>query len=191
MIKRLTRLFLFTLVLLVPLYSQESGEQQEIAQEERVSGWKWANFAILAIGLGYLISKTAPAFFNARSEEIQKAIKEATGLKVEADFRSSEIDRRMATLAAEVQKMRDEAKLEMERESHRLDEETRTALDRVQQHTTREIEALRHQALLSVRDHAVHLASELAIAHLQDHPEEIDQDQQIHVFATQVLEGAR
>ena len=30
--------------------------------------WKWINFAILAAGLGYLISKTAPAYFKGRSE---------------------------------------------------------------------------------------------------------------------------
>src|SRR5689334_12413451 len=120
--KRWILLAFIALVSIVPCRAQESGARTEEAREQRVVFWKWINFAILAGGLGYLIAKKAPAFFNARSEEIQRAIKEATGLKVEADFRASEIDRRMATLSSEIQKMREEAKAEMERESLRIDE---------------------------------------------------------------------
>ena len=188
--RRLLGVLVFSAAMAAPLYCQERGPQHEAALEDRLAGWKLANFAILAAGLGYLIAKSAPAFFNARSEEIQRAIKEATGLKIDADFRSSEMDRRMSTLSAEVQKIRDEAKAEMDRESARIDEETRTALARIQEHTTREIEALRYQASLSVRDNAIQLATNLAVAQLRDHPERADQDHLIHTFTRDILEGA-
>jgi F0F1-type ATP synthase membrane subunit b/b' len=188
--RRLLGVLVFSAVIAIPLYSQESGPQHEAALEDRLAGWKLANFAILVVGLGYLIAKSAPAFFNARSDEIQRAIKDATGLKIDAEFRSSEMDRRMATLSAEVQKLRDEAKAEMERESARIDEETRNALARIQEHTTREIEALRYQASLSVRDNAIQFATNLAVAQLRDHPERADQDHLIHAFSRDLLEGS-
>ncbi len=188
--KRFLRIFVFSVALAAPLYPQEGGAQREAALEDRLFGWKLANFAILVAGLGYLVFKSAPAFFNARGEEIQQAIKDATGLKIDAEFRSSEMDRRMSTLSAEVQKLRDEAKAEMDRESARIDEETRNALSRIQEHTTREIEALRYQASLSARENAIQLATNLAVAQLRDHPERADQDQLIHAFTKDVLEGA-
>lgn len=189
--KRILGLLVFSAALASPLFPQEGGAQREAALEDRLAGWKLANFAILVAGLGFLIAKSAPAFFNARSEEIQRAIKDATGLKIDAEFRSSEMDRRMATLSAEVQKIRDEAKAEMDRESARIDDETRTALARIQEHTTREIEALRYQASLSIRDHAIQLATDIAVSHLRDNPDKLNQDELIHTFTKDVLKGAR
>jgi F0F1-type ATP synthase membrane subunit b/b' len=189
--RRLLGMLVFSIALAAPIRPQEGGAQREAAAEDRLAGWKLINFAILVAGLGYLVVKNAPAFFNARSEEIQRAIKDAMGLKMDAEFRASEMDRRMAGLAAEVQKIRDEAKAEMDRESARIDEETRTALMRIQEHTTREIEALRYQAGLAVREHAVRLATDLAVAHLKDQPESIDREELIHAFTTDVLREAR
>lgn len=188
-IKRSLRIALFVAAVAAPLYSQqrESAARQEEAESEKLAGRKWINFALLVAGLGYLIAKKTPAFFNARTEEIQKAIKDATGLKMDADFRSSEIDRRMATLAQEIQKLREAAKADMERESRRIDAETLAALHRIQQHTTQEIESLRHQAALLVRDHAVRLATDLAISRLRDRPEQIKQNELVHAFAANVL----
>jgi F0F1-type ATP synthase membrane subunit b/b' len=192
--KRLLLIVVFGLAIVASAYAQaqsEGGAEQEVAAQQRVVLWKWLNFGILVAGLGYLVVKNAPAFFNARSEEIQKAIKDATGLKVEADFRSSEMDRRMATLSAEIAKLREHAKVEMERESKRVDEDTRVSLARIQEHTTREIESLRIQAGLAVREHAVRLASDLAVSHLRDNPGEVRQDELIHIFTGDVLKGAR
>jgi F0F1-type ATP synthase membrane subunit b/b' len=188
-IKRVSRLTFFAVALMSPLYSQhrESGGQKEEAETEKLSGRKWINFVLLVAGLGYLIAKKAPAFFNARTEEIQKAIKDATGLKMDADFRASEMDRRMATLAQEIQKLREAAKADMQRESKRIDEETLAALHRIQQHTTQEIESLRYQATLLVRQHAVRIATDLAISRLRDHPDQIKQNELVHGFAANVL----
>ena len=191
--KGLARLAILTSLLLAPAYSARqatSHAAMEEAETERLAGWKWVNFAILAAGLGYVIAKNGPAFFNARSEQIQKAIREATGLKIKADFRFSEMDKRMAGLAAEVHKLRDEAKAAMERETRRFDNETRAALDRIHDHTTREIESLSHQASLAVREHAVRLASDLALSYLKDNPQAINQDGLVHEFAQDVLKGA-
>ncbi|HEX6546801.1 MAG TPA: ATP synthase F0 subunit B, partial [Bryobacteraceae bacterium] len=160
-------------------------------ETEKLAGWKWANFALLAAGLGYLFVKKAPAFFNARTEEIQKAIKDAMGLRMDADFRSSEIDKRMATLAEEVQKLRAAAKADMEHEGRRIEAETRDALQRIHEHTLREIESLHQQAALAVREHAVRLATELAVTELRERPGQIDQNELIRAFSEDVLRERR
>ncbi len=192
--KRICWMVVCVLALLTPCYSRQTisgGAAKEEAREEKENTWKWANFALLVAGLGYLAVKNAPAFFNARSEQIQKAIKDATGLKVQADFRSSEIDRRMATLASEIQKLRDQSKAEIEREEQRINQETQAALARIGDHTVREIEALRFQAGLAVRNRAVDLAMNMAISHLRDYPGEVDQNELVHAFAANVTKGAR
>ena len=56
--------------------------------------WKWANFAVLAAGLGYLVAKNAGPFFRSRSEEIQKGIKDAAQVRAEAEARASAIEKR-------------------------------------------------------------------------------------------------
>jgi F0F1-type ATP synthase membrane subunit b/b' len=193
LIARLLRILIIGAALLAPLYAQEqvSGAQREEAQVDRMLVWKWINFGILVAGLGYVIAKTAPGFFNARTSEIQKAIQDATGLKIDADFRASEMDRRMATLSAEVQKLRDAANQELEHERQRIEDETQIALARIHESTNREIDALRHNAAFSVREHAIRLASHLAIARLREHPNQVNQGELIRSFSNHLLQQGR
>src|SRR5262245_5874476 len=78
--------------------AEAKGEPAEQASEHASEGstdvWKWANFVILAIGLGYLIVKNLPPFFQSRTKEIQAGIAEAQQLKRDADKRAAEIDAR-------------------------------------------------------------------------------------------------
>jgi len=76
-------------------------------------GWKWANFAILAIGLGYLIRKSAPAFFKQRSEEIQKGIADAAREKKDAEVRAAAIELRLKGLDKEIEALRTNARAEI------------------------------------------------------------------------------
>jgi F0F1-type ATP synthase membrane subunit b/b' len=193
LIAHLLRILIIGVALLAPVYAQEetSAAQREEEQVDRLLVWKWINFGILVTGLGYVIAKTAPGFFNARTSEIQKAIKDATGLKVEADFRASEMDRRMATLSAEVQKLRDAAHLELEREKQRIEEETQTALARIHESTHREIDALRQHAAHAVREQAILLASQLAIARLRERPDQVNQSELVRSFSSHLLEQGR
>jgi F0F1-type ATP synthase membrane subunit b/b' len=142
--------------------------QQETAAMDTVTLWKLANTLIFAVGLGYLITKYAPAFFNARSGEIRKAIQDATGLKIEAEFRSSEIDRRMAGLAEEVKKLRSQAAAELEREHERFRHETDASIEHIHRNVAAEIDALRLEAMHRVRQRTAQLALEVAERRLQE-----------------------
>ena len=161
--------------------SAQEMSPQEKALLDRVGRWKIINFTIFAVALGWAIAKYSPRFFNARSADIQKAIKDATGLKLEAEHRYSEIDRKMASLAEEVNKLRAQAAIELEREHGRVRHETAQEIDHIHHQIFKEIDALRKEAADRVRRRAVQLALGLAERRLQDRfaagePEHLLQD---------------
>jgi F0F1-type ATP synthase membrane subunit b/b' len=180
------------LVLLAALFvitSTARAEEGEPRGLDTVTVWKWANTLIFAVGLGYLIAKSAPGFFNARSFEIQKAIKDATGLKIEAEFRSSEIDRKMATLADAVNQLKSEAAAEMEREHQRIRQDTAAEIERLGRHITGEVNAFRNNGIRQVRQHTARLALDLAEERLKERVGGSDQEGLLQDFAKLVDRG--
>lgn len=163
--------------------------QRETAAMDTVTLWKIANTLLFAAGLGYLIAKYAPAFFNARSSEIQKAIQDATGLKIEAEFRSSEIDRKMAGLAEEVKKLREQYAAELEREHQRFRHETEADIAHIHRNVAAEIEALRLEAMRRVRQRTAQLALEVAEHRLQERAGLDREDDLVHDFVQLVERG--
>jgi F-type H+-transporting ATPase subunit b len=137
-------------------FAQETPQETVIL--DAVTRWKIINFALFLIGLGYLLWKYAPRFFNARSAEIQKSIQDATGLRMQAELRYSEIDRKMATLAEEIKKMREQQAVEVQRARERVLHETQLEISHIQSNVQNEIEALRHEAANRVRRHTAQLA---------------------------------
>jgi len=147
------------------VWAQETPKQE--AAIDAVTKWKIVNTAIFLVILGWFIWKYAPRFFNARSADIQKAIQDATGLKIEADFRYSEIDRKMASLPEEVKRLRAEAALEMEREHQRVRHETEQEIGHIHHNVAAEIEAFRQEGMLQVRRRTADLAFAQAEARLR------------------------
>jgi len=161
----------------------------EAAHEEDIMIWKIANFLIFAGGIGFLLYKFAPSFFESRSADIQQAIQEATGLKLTADLRYSEIDRKMANLSGEVGKLRAEAQMEMEREHERMIAQTKEEIVHIQKSTAAEIEALRGEGAERLRVYATHQALALAEARLRDRFAATDQKDLVNEFLTLVERG--
>ena len=141
---------------------------QETAALDAVTRWKIINTAIFAALLGWFVWKYAPRFFNARSADIQKAIKDATGLKLDADYRYSEVDRKMASLAEEVKKMKEQARIEWDREHERLQHEADSDIDHIHHNVANEIEALRLEGAQKLRRHTAQLALQMAEQRLRD-----------------------
>jgi len=168
-------------------YAQDAKEQG--AEEAGEMKWKIINTALFVIGVGYLISRSAPAFFNARSADIQKAIKDATGLKIEADFRYSEIDRKMATLTDEIKRMRAQSAIEMQREHERIRRDTAFEIQRLQQNVAAELEAFRKEGIRKVRQQTARAALALAERRLQDRLAAGDSYDQVHDFVQLVERG--
>ncbi|MBV9611315.1 MAG: ATP synthase F0 subunit B [Acidobacteriaceae bacterium] len=148
-------------------WAQETAAQ-ETAALDAVTKWKIINTAIFAVGLGWFIWKYAPAFFNARSSDIQKAIKDATGLKIEADFRYSETDRKMAGLADEIRRIREQNKIEMERDHKRFRQETQAQIEHIRHNVAAELEAFRQEGIQQIRQRTVQLAIDSAQRRLEE-----------------------
>ena len=169
MSRRVLWLSLCTAVLSIfvpPVMAQELSGQQTAALDS-VTIWKLANTAIFAAGLGWALWKFAPGFFNARSADIQKAIKDATGLKIDADFRYSEIDKKMANLPAEKARLEREAAAEMEREHAKIQRETEAELEHIRRNVQAEVDGLRQEGAQRIQRHTAQLALQLAERRLQ------------------------
>ncbi len=147
--------------------AQEMTDQQRAVLDD-VTKWKVINILLFAIALGWAIWKYAPGFFNARSADIQKAIKDATGLKIDADFRYSEIDKKMANLPAAIKALEQQAETEMEREHGRILRETEEELEHIRRNVEAETDAFRQEGTIRIRQHTAALAMELAERRLRD-----------------------
>ena len=141
----------------VCLKAQESGGVPEVNV-----GWKWANFVILVAGLGYLLAKALPPLFKSRTEEIQKGIAEARAIKKDADKRAADIAARTATLEADIERFRVEAKAEMQQEGERIRQETAAQIARLEHQAEEDIEMTGKLARRELKSFAAKLSLDLA-----------------------------
>ena len=129
--------------------------------------WKWANFAILAAVLGYMLNKALPPFFASRTAGIQQGIAEARKLKAEAEQRAAVIERRLALLESEIEVMRAEAHAEIAKDGDRMRQEAQQHIARIQTHAEQEIAAMTKAATHQLKAHSAELALSLAEQRIQ------------------------
>jgi F-type H+-transporting ATPase subunit b len=144
------------------LPQDSAAQKQDAAQGDRWIWWKWANFVILAGGLGYLIGKNVPPLFQKQSSEIQSALKEAAKVKQEAAAYAAGIEARLGSLQSEIERLRVSARSDMAAESGRIRRDTEHHLQRIREQTAQEIELLTRSATGSLRTYAAELALGLA-----------------------------
>jgi F-type H+-transporting ATPase subunit b len=170
---------------------QEATVQKENAEHgDPWLGWKWANFLILAAGLGYLIGKNVPPLFKKQSNEIQGALREAAQAKEEAAAYAAGIDARLASLQNEIEKLRVSARTDMAVESDRINRETEHQLQRVREQTAQEIELLTRNATAELRKYAAELALSLAEQRIRSRMNPDTQQRLAEGFVHDLREGA-
>jgi F-type H+-transporting ATPase subunit b len=161
--KILARTVLAAALLSTPILAQEAEHKSESGGEKPgMELWKWANFAILAGVLGYLISKNMGPVLVARSLEIQEGLAAGERAKSEADTRASVVKAQLSGLDQAITQMKTSAKEEREREVARLRRETAAELARIQQHAQMEIESAGKLARFEIQRAAAKAAIELA-----------------------------
>jgi F-type H+-transporting ATPase subunit b len=145
-------------------HPQENESKSSTATEsgDPLIWWKWVNFAILAAGLGYLISKQAPAYFQGRREQIQQALREAEKEIKDAKARGASIEARLAGIQHEVENLRSTARAEMSAEGERIRQETERRVKRIQEQATQEIALMTRASRNELRTYAATLALDLA-----------------------------
>ena len=124
--------------------------------------WKWANFALLAIVLGYLLNKNLGPFLRDRSAAIQSGIADAAKMRAEAEERAAGIERRIGNLAAEVETMRQQSSGEIAAEGERMRAETEQQIAKVQAQAEQEIASAAKQASENLKAYSAELAVDLA-----------------------------
>jgi F-type H+-transporting ATPase subunit b len=161
--------FCGALVVSAQEHSDPGTHPEGSAQEHNEPGilWKWANFALLVAGLGYLVAKNAPAFFNERDEEIRKGLADAAVMKAEADQRTAAMEARMRNLETEIENLRRSSKEEMRAESQRLRQETESLVAKIKDHAGQEIASATRAARLELRRYTAELAIEKAAMNLR------------------------
>lgn len=148
--------------LLIVFASLALAEESKGAPEPEMTGWKWANFAILIGGIGYLLVKQVGPFFAARSIEIRRGIAEAQKLRAEAESRAAAMDAKLAALSADVEKMRKASRDEAAQEGDRIRAETERELAKIRTNTDNDIASALKAAQNELKRYSAQLALDLA-----------------------------
>jgi F-type H+-transporting ATPase subunit b len=122
----------------------------------------WANFLVLAGGLGYLIVKNGGPFFAARARKIRREMVESGELRKEAEAEAAEVDRRLANLEKERAAMREESQREIEVQRQRVRQQTAAELAKIRAHAEQEIDAAGKSARAELKRYSAELAISLA-----------------------------
>jgi F-type H+-transporting ATPase subunit b len=155
---------LLAILLGTALYAQEKApeSEKEVILKDELLIWKWANFVILAAGAGYFLNKYLPPFFKSRTGEIQKDITEAQKTRQAAEKRAAEMDARLSSLGADIEKFKAESKVEMGQEAIRIRQETARHIEKLQKQAEQEIESAGNLASRELRAYAAKLSLDLA-----------------------------
>lgn len=142
--------------------AEAAGAEGKKEQSDSTTMWRWIDFVLLAAGLGYLIGQNAPAAFRARTASIQKEITEAQAAKKDAEARAAAVDARVQALGAEMNKLREQSKAEMQQEGERIRQETARQIAHLEAQSAMEIEAAGKLARRDLKEFSAKLALELA-----------------------------
>jgi F-type H+-transporting ATPase subunit b len=175
--KRAARLLVLPLAFASLALAEEAGEKD-------LTGWKWANFAILAAGIGYLLVKQAGPYFASRSIEIRKGIEEAQKLRAEAEQRAEAMDARLAILGVEVEAIRKASLEEASQEAHRFRQETAHEMAQIQANAEREISSALKAAQIELKRYSGQLAIDLAREKVRERMTPSDQETLVRNFVT-------
>ena len=138
----------------------------EQAPEDSSSGqiFRWLNFILVFGGIGFLIAKSAPAFFRARAAEVAKDITEAAAQKSEAEARLRKAEAGLAQLDQAQAKMRADSQRDFAAEAERIKQATASDIEKVDRTAEVEIEASSRMAAIELRTAAARRAVERAAA---------------------------
>jgi F-type H+-transporting ATPase subunit b len=166
----------------LPQESPATTQKTEGEQGDPWIWWKWANFAILAAGLGYLIGKHVPPLFRKQSEDIQKALAEAAKIKQEATAYAAGIEARLANLQNEIQELRANAHSEMTAESERIRRDTEHHVQKIREQSVQEMALMTRAAKDELRKYTAELAIGLAEERIRFRMNPETQDQLVNGF---------
>jgi F-type H+-transporting ATPase subunit b len=137
-------------------------KEAEASGEGNLKIWEWANFLLLAGGLGYIIRKHAGPYYAARAAGIRKDLVDSERTAKDAEVRAAEVDRRLASLDVEIAGLRAESQKESAAQVERYAQQTAAEIAKIGANGEQEIATAQKAARLELRRYAAQLAVELA-----------------------------
>jgi F-type H+-transporting ATPase subunit b len=165
------------------LAAEPAKKEAEAGGEGNLKIWDWANFQILAGGLGYLIRKHAGPFYRARAAGITKDLVESERIAKDAEARAAEVDRRLAGLGAEIAALRAESQKESAAEFERYARRSDVEIAKIQANGNQEIRAAEKAARRELQRFAAHLAVYLAEVKVRAGMDAATEDRLVGSFA--------
>lgn len=147
------------------------------------------NFAIIAVGVIFLLKSNLPAMFRSRTQGIQKEMEEARRAGQEAQRRLKEIEERLSRMNIEIGEMQVKAEADSKKEEERILASIEEEKKRILQSAELEVEQATSAARRDLQKYAVSLAVELAEKGIR-----VDADEDkalVEDFASQLASEAR
>jgi F-type H+-transporting ATPase subunit b len=120
------------------------------------------NFAVIFLGIAWLMKKNLPGYFKGRTSTIQKGIEEARKASEEARQRLNDVEGRLARLDTEIAGMKREADENAKAEEQRLQAAGEEERRRIVASAEQEIEMTANAARRELKSYVSELAIELA-----------------------------
>ena len=136
------------------LAAEPNKKEAAASGEGNLKIWEWANFLLLAGGLGYLIRKHAGPYYAARAAGISKDLVESERTAEAAAARAAEVDRRLASLDTEIAALRAESQKESAAEVERFAQQTAAEIAKIGALGEQEIRTAQKAARLDLQCYA-------------------------------------
>ena len=147
--------------------SEPAAKHEEGGEEGGLQGWKWANFLVLAAGLGYLIGKNGGPFFASRGKQIREDMEKAGDRLKQAEARAAEAEAKLAGLQSALGELREQARKSEEAEARRGAQRAAEEVAKIRTQAELEIASAGKAARMELKQYAAHLAVELAEAKIR------------------------
>ncbi|HUB80431.1 MAG TPA: ATP synthase F0 subunit B [Bryobacteraceae bacterium] len=154
--------------------------------EDSLAVWKWANFLLLAIGLGYLMVKLLPPLFVSRTEAITRDMVESGKIRQDADARAADVERRLAAIDVEIAALKTESREETAAEADRQGQHIAAEIARIQAQAEREISDAGKTAQKELRRYAAGLSIELAAQKIRGRMTPATEDRLVRGFVREL-----
>jgi F-type H+-transporting ATPase subunit b len=99
---------------------QKFGSFLGLNTEQAATAFEIFNFLVLAVGVGFVLLKTLPKTFRARSSAIQKQLVDARTATEEANARLNSVEARLSKLDGQIAGMRSQAEADSARDEQRI-----------------------------------------------------------------------
>lgn len=138
------------------------GSKLGLNAEQAATAFTLINFALLVIGVGWVLLKTLPKLFRDRSNKIQKHLVDARTATAEASARLTSVEARLAKLDGQIAEMHAQAEKDSIVDEQRIKAAVEDEKKKILQTAEQEITSATSQARRELQQYAADLAIDQA-----------------------------